>query len=226
MSMILKLLVLSVLVAVFLGTGEYARHRRGYSNEFSRKLVHVTHALTLIGIAYIVSLFAVVVVEVLFIVAALAARVVYRKFKELAIVQKYLGEMYGVGRVSFGEFFFPLSAIVVALLTQDTAVFAAAMLMLGFADTAAALVGRCYGKTNKYIIFGQEKSVAGSVAFVTVAMSILAWYSLEVGAGFSFHEIAFIAGGSLVLMFVENIGVYGSDNLLIPLATLAILSLG
>jgi len=57
-----------------------------------------------------------------------------------------------VKRNTFGEYFFPLGILSVALLNPQKEIFTIALLCVGFADGLAALIGQKYGRKNRYKI--------------------------------------------------------------------------
>jgi phytol kinase len=122
-----------------------------------------------------------------------------------------------VARASWGEFYFPLSVVILFWLSrgEHPLLFAIPVLVLTLADTAAAVVGTRFG-TTWYCSAG--KSVEGSlafaiVAFVSVCAPLAAWSS--VGPTEAALTAATLA---LLLALLEGIAQRGLDNLLIPLA--------
>lgn len=221
--MLIKTLLLFVVLGGLLVAGEYIRRRFAYSNEVSRKLVHILHGVGLAILTFIVPIWMVILLEVGFLLMVMAARYLYANQTKKSELTKYLSEMYRVGRLSYGEFFFPVSVILCALLANSKWVFVAALLVLALADTIAALVGKTYGKTNTYVVFGQKKSVVGSVAFFAVALLVI-WFCASMSGGLIAAPLIMLIGLAICLALVENLGVYGSDNFLIPLATVLALN--
>ncbi len=214
--MLIHFVLLVAIFVSFVMVGEYLLNRFHRTNEASRKLMHVAHGAGLAALAFWVSLDMVVSIELLFFASMCIGRYLYANDRKRVGWVHYLGKAYRVGRLSYGEFFFPIAAIITALVASSKWEFAAAILVLGLADASAALVGTRYGKTNSYKVFGQKKSLVGSLAFLVVATAIVSWFIL--------HSGGTITGGAwgivwlpLLLTVTENLGVYGSDNLLIPL---------
>ena len=156
----------------------------------------------------------VLIAEVLFIFCVVAARR-FHMFRW----------MWKVGRKSWGEILYPLGVSGAVVWADDRWVFLAAVLSLAVADAVAALVGKKFGKGNSYKILGQTKSVIGSAAFFITAVGIV---SLVAAYGPGMHlQYAFgaIVGVALILMVVENAGIYGMDNLTLPLASVLLLNI-
>lgn len=221
--MFVKLLLLACTLLPFILTLQWLNNRYGDDNETFRKLVHIMHGVGLAALAFIVPLNVLVGVEVLALIAMFVARYLSQHFTGISWVA-YLAKLYKVGRKSYGDFFFPISAIVLVYVADSKWEFAAAILILALADAAAALVGKRFGKTTTYKIFGLEKSLIGSFAFFVIAAGIVAAFVTLSGsevADVGFMSILFVA---LMVTISENIGAYGSDNLLIPLVAVALLN--
>jgi len=98
------------------------------------------------------------------------------------------------------------------------------MLHLAFADSIAALIGKKFGKKHTYKVFGNTKSIAGTIAFWVVSFIITTWVVFIAPAGI-------IEGWYILLMLpiiaaaVENFGVYGLDNFLVPVVVAALLKM-
>jgi phytol kinase len=127
----------------------------------------------------------------------------------------HLARRYGTG-----EYLSAISIALVAIITHDHLLFAAAVLHLSLADGIAAVIGTRFGKGNIYHIFGQRKSLIGTSTFWLCSVIILAIV-------FSVGHISGIWPALLWLPLVatalENIGIYGTDNLLVPVAVVLIL---
>lgn len=180
--------------------------------ELSRKIIHLLSGAILIIWSFVVSWQFIIGAEVCFIGAVIFARKL-----------KLFKSQYGVNRLSWGELFFPIGVILSILVNANRWVFIVAILHLALADSAAALVGRKYGKTNSYKVFGQKKSLIGSTAFFGVSVSIMLVANFVVP-----HEVAHVSTFIYVAIpyattIVENLGVYGLDNLLIPLSVALLL---
>ena len=221
--MILKIFAVLIIIGVVLLVGQLLINRFSRDNEQLRKLVHVLHGSGLAALALIAPLDIVVAIEIFVLVSMLIARFLFSHFKNIAWI-RYCGKVYNVGRVSYGEFFFPISAIILVFIAESKWEFAAAILILGIADAIAALIGKRFGKSNSYLVFGQNKSLAGSAAFFAATLLIVWGFATfhtgtanEVGLGL----ILLI---SILVTTAENLGVYGSDNLLIPVVAVFLLN--
>ncbi len=190
------------------------QHKQGkISAEVARKIVHITVALVLATWPFFVSWNTILIVEIIYLIAA-------------ALVRHYmpLDSQHKVGRLSWGEFFFSFGVILSILLGASRWIFIMAILHLGLADAVAALVGVKFGKNNSYKLLGQKKSIVGTASFFVVSCLLVALCFVFVPG--------YVTGATmlplLLLPFLttaaENIGVYGTDNLLIPLIVIMMLS--
>lgn len=209
--MLLVLLTLILYVVVSLAARR-SWHKKRISSEMFRKILHITHGLIAVTWPFLVSYQLIIVIEVAFIIVVGLDRKV-----------RLFDGPRAVARRTWGEFFFPLGIISVALIRPNKWIFVAAVLHLGVADAAAALVGSRWGKKNRYHIFGQEKSVAGTLAFYLVSVAIASWLTLITPSGL--HDVAPLIIGWLPIATtcIENLGVFGSDNLLVPLLLAVVL---
>jgi dolichol kinase len=128
----------------------------------------------------------------------------------------------GVKRKTWGDVLYAVAIGVTASLTKNPWVFTIAILHMSLADGLAGLVGTHYGKRSTYTILGYEKSFVGSVTFILSSFVILIATATHHPQGVSFAALGalpFIAAG------IENLGIAGTDNVLIPLLIVAVFSL-
>jgi phytol kinase len=140
-------------------------------------------------------------------------------------VRRKLGAiLYGVRRQdSLGDVLFPVGFLAVYVLSGGRgALFWAPALALTLADAAAAVIGSRMGK-HPFVLGSAKKTLEGTaafflVSFVTTAMVLLACSPL----GFAGTvEVAIIFAAALSA--VEALCARGWDNLLVPLAGVAVL---
>ncbi len=207
--LMLKFIALIVVGLLVLSLSELIRKRVGVRNEYSRKTYHIVHAILISMAPFLVSYKIIIGLELLLFVEML----IIRKFK-------LLPWLYDVGRISWGDFFTVAGVVSVSLLKPDPWVFLAAMLHLGFADTLAALVGKRYGQSTSYKIFGQTKSLAGSLAFYVVSLFItlvaLQFTPLQ------HHSLSIVLLLPPLVTLAENLSPFGSDNFIIPIVVVLI----
>ncbi len=90
-----------------------------------------------------------------------------------------------------------------------------ALLIMSFSDSAAAIIGKKYGKTKIF-----DKTLEGSLAFLLTSFVIVIFFIPDID--FTFSIIAIIASTIVELVPKSNL----DDNLLIPIVSAFIISLG
>ena len=191
---------------------EYVHNKKIIRTEVARKTIHLVSGLILIAWSFYISWEAIIIIEIGFIGAVGASRWL-----------KLFDSQHGINRITWGEFFYPIGVILTILLGAPRWVFILAVLHLCVADAVAAVVGTQYGKSNSYKVFGQKKSLAGSGAFFIVSVLLIAGITLFVPS-----DVATVSRLPLFLlpvatMLSENLGAFGTDNLLIPLTVVLLL---
>lgn len=118
-----------------------------------------------------------------------------------------------VKRKTWGDIFYAVGLAATAVIAKQPWVFALAVLHMSLADGLAGLVGSQYGNGNGYKIFGAAKSWAGTMTFWAVSLMLFVAFGWQHPS-----EIMWpiIIGMPVVMAGVENLGVYGVDNLLVP----------
>lgn len=196
-------LILTVLaVFVLLVSSEIWWRRRVGHGEFSRKFIHITVGSFVAVWPFYLSWSQIEILSVAFLL--------------VVIVSKYLGvfqAIHSVQRPTWGEVFFGAAVGLTALLTHNKWIYCAALLQMSLADGMAAVVGTRFGTHKQYLVFGHAKSVVGTMTFFVVSLSILIIFNHHLPSELAPAQII---GLSLVASVLENIGVQGLDNLLVP----------
>lgn len=215
------LLVLGFLFLVLIG--EYFRKNNILKGENARKFVHAFAGTWAALWPVFLDLRSIAVLCGLAAVAAIL-------FRRLSIFRS----VYSVRRLSVGEILIGIGLAMSALLANNGAVFSSAVLIIAWSDSAAAIVGLRYGKKKAFKILGSKKSSIGSMAFFVSTVIVLMSYMYYTVGAEMFSNFAQLTGALGVSLFisgcltvVELFGVYGVDNLTIPLfATIVLNVLG
>ena len=193
--------------------------KRKLNGEVKRKLFHTSMGISMLLLPHIFA--STLSVGVLGIIA-----LVIMYFLKNTKLKNSLGTiLYDIDRESLGEIFFTLSVFLIFYLSKgDKILYSIPILILTFADSTAALIGKNYGKNNLAQFNEDTKSLEGSFMFFMVAfMATLVPILLYTNIG---REetliISAIVGFNVAL--VEMISHSGNDNLLIPLTTFAFVS--
>src|SRR3989344_5625041 len=122
----------------------------------------------------------------------------------------FFSSIHNVNRSTLGEVFLPLGEAFSALFFLPGGIkeFQFGVLVMGLSDAAAGIIGDKFGK-HKVTIFGNKKSIEGSISFFLITLLLTFIFVPTVG----FHLILI----PLVLMFVELVLGYGLDNLALPI---------
>lgn len=195
----LALTVLAVFL-ILMGNEIWWRHRTVHS-EFSRKFAHITIGSFVAFWPFFLSWR-----DILGLSAAFLVVVAISKYL------KVFQAIHSAQRPTLGEIFFAISVGTITLITHDKWIYAAALLQMALADGLAAIIG-VYGNRLRYLIFGHTKSVAGTLSFFFVSLIILGafrhWSGLPL-------ELSYAATIAALATIVENLSVFGLDNLLVP----------
>jgi dolichol kinase len=196
-----------------LAAGEIAHRRFGVLPELSRKLDHAAAGPILIVLpAVFESPVPVVILSAGFAALIVGARVIGQ-----------LDSVHGIRRSSAGAFVYPVAiATTFAVAHERPERYAVAIAALAFADAASGFVGDRWGRAT-YASWGQTKSVEGSIA--AFAVTALATTGILLLAGTPpWPALASAAFTGLVVALVEAALPWGLDNLGVPLAAVAAVS--
>lgn len=196
-------LILSVLlVGLLLMASEWWWRRHVAHSEFSRKFIHITVGSFVAFWPYFLSWDEIRLLSLAFlIVVGVSKR--FHVFRAIHSVQ----------RPTWGEICFALAVGLITFVTHSRAIYATALLQMSLADGLAAVVGTRYGTKNRYMVLGQPKSLAGSMTFLVISYVLLLAFAI-----FALPlPIAWALGLAVAATVIENLGVQGLDNLLVPL---------
>jgi len=208
MNILLQTMVVIFAIVVL---AEFLWRTKLLESEYSRKLVHI-----LVGTFAATWAFFLNDQEIYFLTAAMFLVVLGSRFIGI------FASIHSVKRKTWGELFFPLGIAAAAALTNSPWIFLAAVLHVSLADALAALIGRKYVKKYGYKIFNQQKTLVGTLIFFISSLVILLTV-MVLGSDLSVYFMAVL----IVPVFAslaENIGAYGSDDLLVPIVVTFLLA--
>ncbi len=206
-------LMLSIIaVFVLLIIGEWLWRTRRLKGEFGRKFIHITIGTFVAFWPFYMSFGTIQIISVAFLLVVLASR--YLNIFEA---------IHTINRKSWGDPLFAVGIGLAAHFTDSAWIFAAAILHMSLADGLAAVIGKRYGGDNVYKVLGYTKSVIGSATFLIVSFLILCLALSRGSAGVSLFSplLIWLPISALVL---ENFGIYGLDNIFVPLLIVVVLS--
>jgi len=197
-------------VFLILVLAEYLSRYKGIHSELTRKLVHVLVGVFVAFWPFFLSWRQIQLLSVLFLAGVL-----------ISIKLNVFNSIHAVSRNTVGEILFAMVIGILAFISTNQWVFAAAMLHLSIADGLAAVIGLAYGQHNSYRVLGQTKSIAGSLAFFFASLAIMFWYASFSGSSYGLVSALILP---IVATFAEIVSGEGADNLVIPLLVALVLT--
>jgi phytol kinase len=203
----------SAACASVLVLGETLHRVFGVEPERTRKLVHVLMGLVATSFPWVFGDPRPVVLVCSVFAAILGA----------SLLSSRLPSVHQVDRRTAGALWFPLAVAAVFVGARGRPeLYATSMLVLTFADPAAALVGRTCG-AHRYRSGRDAKSVEGSLAFLAVASAIL-FVALDLTTPLgTTASLGWALTIGILLAGVEAVAPAGSDNILVPAGALLLL---
>lgn len=195
---------------------EWIRKRTGWSQEVNRKLIHI-----MVGCCVVFTPYYFISYKPLIWFAFL-----YTAIDFIAVQTGKLKSMHGVGRISYGTVFFPLSTLILLILfwKNHPLVFMISMLIMSLPDAFAAIVGENLRNAHRYKLASDEKSIEGSIimflsSFICTIITLLLFgeqYSLNI----PISTVIWIGGITAAIATpLEALSSKGSDNLTVPLGS-------
>lgn len=199
------------IVFILLCVSELWFRKHKSHSELSRKFVHITVGSFVAFWPFFLSWHQIQFLSLAFLVVVALSRYLH-------IFQA----IHSVQRPTWGELAFAIAVGAVSLITHNKWIYMAALLQMSLADGLAAVIGTQYGKRHKYTVFGHAKSVIGTATFFVISLIILLAYQQLSGMTVPVTTILVLATSASL---IENFGVRGLDNLLVPLLIAATLQL-
>ena len=213
-----SILFVSIIMIVALLIIKLIEKKSNIDGELKRKLFHITMGLVVLTFPHIFhNRNSVIIIGTISILLFIIMKHTSLK-KSLGTI------LYSVNRESWGEIFFAIAVVLIFYWSNgDKITYSIPILILTFADSAAALIGKKYAKNSLSQLNEDKKSLEGSFMFFIVAFMLtlvpLLLYT-DVGREETLI-ISAIVGFNVSL--IEMISHSGNDNLLIPLTTYAFL---
>lgn len=151
--------------------------------------------------------------------SAVLSALVFMAIMLLSSKIKFINAIEFNGKWDYKTIFYVISVIILSIITYypkyHPVAGAIGVLIMGYGDPAAALIGKIKGK-HKYSFFGNTKSLEGSIAMLAVSFLI----SFVLLIGFENQNVilhSFII--SAVATIVEGVSPGKIDNLTVPLSS-------
>lgn len=179
--------------------------RNSLRGESARKLIHIIVGSYVAFWPFMISFDAIQAISAAFLLV-IALSLKFGIFKAI----------HGVARRTWGEVLFAVGIGLIAVLTDEPWVFAACILHMSVADGFAALAGKRWGGEMRYKIDGHEKSVVGTVVFWLCSLLITALAVANI-PDLQANMFVYLLWLPIATSVTENIGIGGTDNVLVPL---------
>jgi phytol kinase len=201
-----------------IGTAEFLRRWRGYSSDFTRKFVHIGVGMLSWMLPFLFDS------PWPFVIACLTFMVINLFDWRYG----FFSSMTSSDRSNLGTVYFPLAAAIVAIVFWEyPPLMVAALMPLTWGDGLASVIGRSFGR-NTYTVFGQTRSIQGSVTFFIMG-GIFTWFALWAQLGSpEISPVSALFPALIILLattLTEAISIFGVDNLTITAVAILILSL-
>lgn len=181
--------------------------------ESARKFVHIIVGSYVAFWPFLVDFWVIQAVSAAFLVV-IAVSLKYKVFKSI----------HGVARKTWGEALFAVGIGLIAVLTDNPWIFTASILHMSLADGFAALAGKRWGKTTRYKVAGHQKSLVGTATFWLCSVFITCLAIVNLPDLQSHASVLLIIFLPLLTSLTENIGIGGTDNVLVPLLVYLVLT--
>jgi phytol kinase len=204
-------------VFTIIGVAEGLRAWRGYSVEFTRKVIHVAVGMWAYGTVLLFQRRELAIIPPLAFVAINA----------FSYWRGAFGAMETGERGRLGTVYFPISfAAIIWLLWDRPHLLVASLMPLTWGDALAAVVGKSVGR-RRYTIFGSTRTLEGSaVLFVISWVATLIPLALMAPPPVSLARAVGVAAAVAVgAVLIEAISPWGIDNLTVPASSVLLLVL-
>lgn len=215
---LLGLVLGTLYIFSIIGVAELLRKWRGYSSNFTRKVIHIGVGMMSWALIFIfTSPWPFIIMCLLF------AVLLYLDYKFV-----FFPAMASQDKSNKGTIYFPLAAAAcVFVFWQQPPLMVAALMPLTWGDGLAPVVGRAYGR-RAYFVASHRRTVEGSAGFFVFGL-LFTWLALWVMPGPPAITPAMAFLPALVITIattaVEAVSIWGSDNVTITAVALLILSL-
>lgn len=199
----MKIIIASACYLAWFASVEAVARWQQLGREGTRKWVHLTAGISVAALPLVMSLHEIAYLGMVFVPTLLLSRHL-----------RVLRSIHDVERQTWGEVYFPLSAVLTALFAPDGVVFAYGVLTMAISDVLACIIGQRWG-SGRHWYAGTTKTVAGSAAFFVSTLIIGVVLTLATTHQL-FPSLALSLAVAVAGTVVEAGAKRGLDNLLVP----------
>ncbi len=205
MGQIRSIVIIIFWIVIILISARVCRYLFPEQKELSRKIIHIGSGPVL-PLAWILNISANIAIPVASIIT-LGLFINHRL--------RLLPAMEDINRQSYGTIAYGVSItfLLIFLWPENAAAVSAGVLVMSFGDGLAGLLGPKW-KSPDWHVFGQRKSVTGTVTMGLIAFLVL--FLISMISGITIHPLLLIVM-ALIAVFLEQIGPWGIDNLTVPI---------
>lgn len=211
MSLMLKILLALIILFLILLLSEYLWRTKRIRGEAGRKFTHISVGTFVAFWPMFLSFNTIK----LFCLALLVVVLISKKFN-------IFRSIHGVERISFGEALFAVGILLSAIFAQSNWIFTIAILHLSLADGLAGLIGNNYGK-RIYMVLSNKRSFIGTSIFWLISVLLVNIFVLSNGNS-GIDHVVLILTLPISATLVENLSLYGTDNVSVPLFVVLMLN--
>ncbi len=206
MEIINSIIIISLWISLIILSAIFSRKFFPNKKELSRKIVHIGIG-PIIPLAWWLQIPDYIAIP--FAIVITIGLMINQRLNLLTAIED-------INRNSYGTTFYGLSITILLFLfwTSNPNAVCAGVLVMAFGDGLAGLIGQQL-KSPTWKIFGQTKSVAGTMTMGFSSFFILFILSLVSNLSISVSLLIFL---SLIAMILEQFGAFGADNLTVPIA--------
>ena len=200
--MLLITIYVLLLICLFAIT-DFIKDRLLINPNSSRKIVHIASCITVCTFPYTLQNIEIYLICFIF--------VIITSFTKHKGVFK---SIHSVNRITFGAEAYPIGVLIATycFLPLDKTAFIYGILVGGFSDSMASVIGKYYGY-REIVVFGQKKSLGGSLSFFITTVIISYSIIFILGIEMNIISILIIA---FILTLAELVQTFGLDNVTIP----------
>ncbi len=200
--MLLITIYVLLLICLFAIT-DFIKDRLLIDSNSSRKFVHIASCITVCTFPYTLKNIEIYLICFIFVIITS-----FTKYKGI------FKSIHSVNRITFGAEAYPIGVLIATyyFLPLDKTAFIYGILVGGFSDSMASVIGKYYGY-REIVVFGQKKSLGGSLSFFITTVIISYSIIFILGIEMNIISILIIA---FILTLAELVQTFGLDNVTIP----------
>ncbi len=206
MSYINSLFLIGIWITIVLLAGVICKSRWPNQNELSRKLIHICIG-PVIPMAWWLQIPSSIAIPVA--AAITLGLILNQRLNFLSAIETNTRKSYGT--IAYG---LTITILLVLFWPEKASAVCAGVLVMAFGDGLAGLIGKTL-QSPSWIIWGQKKSVIGTLTMFLMSLIPLVYINQISESGVNLIEILAI---TVLAVIIEQISKFGLDNISVPLS--------